>query len=113
MKEIISLFSRAKANRCGKSPSFSTEALAPFHGSLSEMPLRSIPAITWLIKLSNEQTNATMNPIGGSLQSRVLHLLVECSRQIYEDVRFEIDINPLVVLDKGKGVKAVEARIVL
>lgn len=55
MKEIISLSSKAKANRYGKSPSFSTEALAPFPGSLSEMPLRSIPAITWLIKLSNNR----------------------------------------------------------
>src|SRR5512137_2169156 len=64
MKEIFSLSSKAKTNRYGKSQRFSSEVPAPFPGSLSEMPLRFIPAITCLTKHSNERINVTGNPIG-------------------------------------------------
>jgi hypothetical protein len=64
MKEIFSLSSKAKANRYGKSHRFSSEVQAPFPVSLSEMPLRFIPAITCLIKHKNERKNVTTNPIG-------------------------------------------------
>src|SRR4030066_1592566 len=65
MKEIFSPSSKAKANRYGKSPPFSSGAPAPFRGSSSEMYLQFIPAITWLTKLRNERINVTANPIGG------------------------------------------------
>src|SRR4030042_3091034 len=65
MTEIFSQSSKAKAARYGKSPWFSSEVPARFHGSLSEMPLRFIPDITWLTKLRSEQINASTNPIGG------------------------------------------------
>ena len=65
MNEIFSQSSRAKGNHYGKSPGFSSEVPAPFHGSLSEMPLRFIPDTTWLTKLRSERINAGTNPIGG------------------------------------------------
>src|SRR5512139_2496837 len=63
MKEICFVSSKVKANRYGISPRFSSETQAPFHGNLSEMPLRCTPAITCLTKLSNEQITVTTNPI--------------------------------------------------
>ena len=63
MKEISFAYSKVKANRYGKSPRFSSEVPVPFHGSLSEMPLRFIPAIICLAKLRNEQITVTTNPI--------------------------------------------------
>ena len=64
MNEIISPSSKGKANHYGISLKFSTEAPAPFRGSLSEMPLRLTLAITWLTKPKNEPINGTTNPIG-------------------------------------------------
>ena len=63
MKEISFASSKVEANRCGKSPEFSSEVPAPFRGSLNEMPLRFIPVITWLTKRNNERINGTGNPI--------------------------------------------------
>src|SRR5512139_1029133 len=63
MKEISFASSKVEANRYGKSPRFSSEVPVPFHGSLSEMPLRFIPAITSLTKLKNEQITVITNPI--------------------------------------------------
>jgi len=64
MKEIFSPSSKAKANRYGKSHRFSSEVPALFPGSLSEIPLRFIPAITCLTKHRDERINVTTNPIG-------------------------------------------------
>ena len=63
MNEIFSQYSKAKANRYGKSLRFSSEVPVPFHGSLSEMLLRFIPAITWLTKLRSEPINESIPPI--------------------------------------------------
>jgi acyl-CoA synthetase (NDP forming) len=45
----------------------------------------------------------------------IIDILLKISRMAIDlgDVISEIDINPLMVLDKGKGVKAVDALIVL
>jgi acetyltransferase len=45
----------------------------------------------------------------------IIDILLKVSRMAIDlgDVISEIDINPLMVLDKGKGVKAVDALIVL
>src|SRR5574341_183714 len=64
MNEIFSQYSKAKANHYGRSPQFSNEAPAPFHGSLNETPLRFIPGITSLIKLRIGRIDASANPIG-------------------------------------------------
>ena len=64
MKEIFSPSTGAMANRYGKSQRFLSEVPAPYPGNLNEMPLRFIPAITCLTKLSNERRNVIGNPIG-------------------------------------------------
>ena len=63
MNEIFSQYSKAKANRYGRSPQFSSEVPAPFHGSLNETLLRFIPGITSPTKLRIERIGATANPI--------------------------------------------------
>ena len=64
MNEIYLQSSRAKANRYGRSPRFSSEVPVPFHGSLSETLLRFMPAITSLTRLRVERIGANVNPIG-------------------------------------------------
>lgn len=59
MNEIYSQFSKAKANRSGKSPRFSAEAPALSHESLSAMPLRFTPDTTWLTKPKPEPIKET------------------------------------------------------
>ena len=63
-RDIVAVL-KSKGESLGKSPGFSSEVPAPFHGSLNEMPLRFIPDITWLTKPRSEPINASTNPMGG------------------------------------------------
>ena len=64
MNEIYLPSSKAKVTPYGRSPRSSSEAPAPFHGSLSAMLLRLIPGTIWLIKLRNGRIGVSANPTG-------------------------------------------------